>query len=349
MKLYECDPIQDPRWAKSVLDSQHASVFHSVAWLRALKQTYGYEPVVFTTCSPGEPLSNGLAFCRISSWLTGRRLVSLPFSDYCDALCSSPEELSCLLESLRDIPTHKHCRYLQIRPLDSRFGETARNAGWHSTEAFHHHSIDLSPSLDEIFKGFAKDSVQRRVRHAERAGLKQRVGRAQSDLAEFYALFLKTRRRHRVPPTPFRWFQNLARELGNALEIRLAYKDEFPAAAILTLQFRNVVYYKYGCSDDQLKHYGATPWLLWKAIDAAKISGATRFDLGRTETNNSTLLAFKNHWSPSPRHLVYWQYPGLQSDGPSRRWLGQIARNVLAVLPGKSQQKIGEFLYPHIG
>ena len=86
---YEIDPLRDERWASLVESHPHASVFHSNNWLKALRSVYGYEPVVMTTCPPGARLTNGLVFCRVNSWLTGRRLVSLPFSDHCEPLIGS--------------------------------------------------------------------------------------------------------------------------------------------------------------------------------------------------------------------------------------------------------------------
>src|ERR1700676_4757136 len=80
MSVYEIDPLSDHRWHELLQQHPRASVFHSCAWLDALKQTYEYEPVAYTTTAPGAPLKNGWVFCRIRSWLTGRRLVSLPFS-----------------------------------------------------------------------------------------------------------------------------------------------------------------------------------------------------------------------------------------------------------------------------
>ncbi len=74
-------PLRDPRWEALVGRHPHSSVFHSGNWLRTLRNVYGYELVVVTTCSPDSPLTNGLLFARVNSRLTGRRLVSLPFSD----------------------------------------------------------------------------------------------------------------------------------------------------------------------------------------------------------------------------------------------------------------------------
>src|SRR5256886_3244169 len=49
--------------------------------------------------SPDQELQNGIPFCVVRSWLTGRRLVALPFSDHCDAL-GSDVELNWLLPHL---------------------------------------------------------------------------------------------------------------------------------------------------------------------------------------------------------------------------------------------------------
>src|ERR1019366_2995967 len=78
MAVYEFDPLTDSRWTR-FLDQHHgATAFHSPGWLAAIQKTYGYEPIVFTTS--GADLTNAMVFCRISSWMTGRRLVSLPSS-----------------------------------------------------------------------------------------------------------------------------------------------------------------------------------------------------------------------------------------------------------------------------
>src|SRR5262245_16729458 len=103
MNVYEIDPLRDPRWQALIEKHPCASVFHSLGWLEALRRTYGYDPVVFSTCPPeATELTNGLVFCRVKSWLTGWRLVSLPFSDHCEPLVSSPDELTCLVAHVQN-------------------------------------------------------------------------------------------------------------------------------------------------------------------------------------------------------------------------------------------------------
>ena len=100
MQAFELNPLADPRWDHFVEQHPHGSVFHSSGWLRALRDTYQYQPKWLTTSLPAAP-ADGMLFCEVNSWLTGRRLVSLPFSDHCDPLITFSAEARGLVEYLR--------------------------------------------------------------------------------------------------------------------------------------------------------------------------------------------------------------------------------------------------------
>ena len=346
---YQLDPIRDPRWATLVKAHPKASVFHTVPWLRALRSTYGYETLAFTTSPPTGELKNGIVFCHVDSWLTGDRLVSLPFSDHCEPLCESSQELNFLIRYLQSVLEHEKWKHFQVRAIHGELGQKDGGPGCLPGAEYFFHTIDLRPDLEEVFRGFDKDSVQRRIRRADRAELCEKCGRSEGLLRDFYSLFLITRRRQRVPPTPYRWFRNLIAELGDALEIRVAYKQETPIAALITLRFRDIAYYKYGCSDERFNRYGATPWLFWKAMVSAKLCGAVEFDLGRTELDNGGLLAFKNRWVQHPKRLLYWQYPCAAHQSIAQRWKSKLAAQCFSFLPQVVQKNIGELLYKHVG
>jgi len=349
MKVYQTDPTKDARWEELLERHPGASVFHTVAWLQALRSTYGYEPVVFTTSPPAGELKNGLVFCRINSWLTGSRIVSLPFSDHCEPLCDSTEDLNFLIRYLQTAAEPEKWKYLEIRPVNRNFSETDDGIGFLPVATYFLHILDLCPDLDDVYRGLDKDCIQRRIQRAERAGLVEKCGRTDDLLRVFYELFVVTRGRHSLPPIPYAWFRNLIRYQGNALEIRLAYKDKIPISAILTLQFKDTVYFKYGCSDARFNNFGATPWLLWKAITGAKLNGTTKFDMGRTEADNAGLLEFKNHWVPQPKRLVYWEFPNCSSLDSVYGWKLKMARHVFSCMPNWILRIIGELAYRHIG
>jgi hypothetical protein len=349
MEFYQIDPITDARWAEFVERHPSSSVFHTVGWLQALQRTYGYVPVAFTTSPPSSDLKNGIVFCRIDSWLTGRRLVSLPFSDHCEPLCDSIQNEDFLIRNLQTALIKQKWKYLELRPINANFGHVGGNSDFVAAGKYFLHRLNLAPDLRSLFRDFDKDSVQRRIRRAERAGLVEKCGRSNDLLKDFYALFVTTRHRHRLPPIPYAWFNNLIQCKDKSLEIRVAYKDNIPIAAILTLQFRNVVYYKYGCSDLRFNKLGTTPWLLWRAIESGKSNGANQFDMGRTQEDNVGLLTFKNHWVPQPERLVYRKFPESSVVGSTDRWKMQIAKRIFSHMPERLLTITGRLIYRHIG
>jgi len=347
--IHTLDPLQDKRWDELVARHPKASAFHQRGWLTALARTYGYEPVVFTTSAPTDELKNGLVFCHVNSWLTGHRLVSLPFSDHCEPICDSSEERNALICRSQRALNDQSWRYLEVRATSEGFGQACAEVGFRPAGSYFLHVMDLRPDLDDVFRSLDKDCVQRRIKRAERAGLVEKCGTSDALLKAFYGLLVITRSRHHVPPPPYAWFQNLVHSHGRALEIRVAYKDGNPIAAILTLRFRETGYFKYGCSDTRFNQLGATPWLLWRAIADAKSNGALQFDLGRTQEDNAGLIAFKNHWVPHHKRLTYWRYPGTPALDAVNGWKLKMAKRVFSHLPNSLLVASGRLAYRHIG
>ena len=349
MDLYKIDPVADPRWSEFLKKHSGASVFHTPGWLEALRRTYDYEPITYTSSPPGGAIRNGLVFCRINSWLTGRRLVSLPFSDHCEPLFGSPEELDLFVARLQAEVKTQALKYLEVRPINESLCRSGAMPGFRPASRYQLHVIDLRPDLHQIRQGFHKDSILRRIQRAERAGLTEKSGRSDALLNDFYGLLVLTRARHHLPPQPYEWFRSLIDCLGDALEIRLAYKDEIPVAAILTLRFKDVALYKYGCSDLNFKNFGAMPLLLWRAIEHAKSTGAREFGLGRSEENNDGLITFKNHWTQHSTPIIYWRYPGPASMKLTESWRVTMVKRVFAGMPNRVLAASGRFIYRHIG
>ncbi len=343
--IYALDPLSDPRWATLVQEHPNASIFHTVGWLGALKRTYGYEPVVFTTSRPGVALANGLVFCRIDTWPYGRRLVSLPFSDHCTPLVTDIEDWSHLLVGLQQNCMSERRRYIEIRSshLYSPESVVFRKAG-----LFWSHKLDLRPDLSALFRGFHKDCIQRKIQRAAREDLICSEGTSDALLDQFYRLLLVTRLRHRVPPQPTHWFRNLIDCLGGNITIRIASKDDRPIAGMLCLTHKRVLVYKYGVSDHKFNNLGGTQLLLWKTIQDAKRDGFQDLDMGRCDRGNSGLAIFKQRWAAVQFPLSYWRYPprNLQA---SRSFAMRLGREMLALMPGGLLSAVGRRFYKHAG
>ena len=340
------DPLSDPRWDDLVARHPSASAFHRRGWLEALKQTYGYQPFVLTSAAASEPLTDGILACRVTSWLTGTRLVSLPFADHCEPLMGDSGNRRLLTDRLVEECTRQHCKYLEFRPLRES-GDLGNE--FQPSESFYFHELDLSPSLEQLFKGLHKDSIQRKIKRAEKEKLTYEVGRTEEFIETFYNLQLITRRRHQLPPQPITWFRNLAKNMGDALHIRVARKDGAPIATLLTLRHRSNIIYKYGCSDGAFHQMGGMPFLFWKLMQEAKATGADCIDFGRSEMENEGLVAFKDKFGTTKRTLTYYRFPQTQKQD-ARAWGDSgLARRMFSLLPDGVLSAAGKILYRHIG
>jgi CelD/BcsL family acetyltransferase involved in cellulose biosynthesis len=344
-------PLSDARWDRFLDRHARSSAFHSTPWLKALKQTYDYEVVGYTTSAPDEELENALIFARVESWLTGRRLVSLPFSDHCEPLVDRPEDLQVLIAAVEKETRSKKWRYFEIRPLKP----TAIATSLHTTTTHYtFHELDLQPDLETIFQNLHKDSIQRKIRRAEREKLCYEEGRSESLLNDFYGLLELTRRRHHLPPQPKKWFQNLVSCLGDAIKIRIARKDGRAVAAMLTVRYKDTLIYKYGGSDTCYNKLGGMHLLYWTSIQDAKASGLRYFDLGRTDANQFGLITFKKRWGTKESLLTYSRYALSDDlrhtfDTASAKARSAHARGLLAYLPGRLVSLLGRALYKHVG
>jgi len=345
------DPLKDPRWPRFLERHPLASVFHSVPWLCALQETYGYDPAVFTTSPENKELTDGVAVCSVLSWATGSRMVSLPFSDHCDPLVGDSQTLTRIVAAIQSYLRDRRWRYLEVRPLH---GLDCGDSFFQSGEAYVHHQLDLAPGLDSLFARFHKDSVQRKIYRAERERVRCEEGASEAFLRAFYSLFVLTRRRHNIPPQPLAWFRNLIASFNKALQIRVAFKDDQPVAAILTIRYKSTLTYKYGCSDSQQNRFGGTQMLFWKAIEEAKRMGLLWFDLGRSEAKHVGLVTFKDRWGAARSNLIYMRsYTG--GTTPAGRtmaldgWKLQLAKEVFARSPDKLLCLMGNLFYKHVG
>jgi len=348
----EISPIEDVRWTELVNRHRDASLFHSKAWLTALRDTYNYDPVVFTTTSSAEgPLANGFVFCRVKSWLTGQRLVSLPFSDYCELLCRGDEDPNAFLAALEGEIRTRGWRYIELRPVLST---EKIGCSFKPFVTYTLHRLDLRPDLSRLFANFHKSSIQRKIRRSEREGLAYSESSCESLLEPFYRLLVLSRRRHCVPPQPRKWFRNLIECFGSDLKIRIASKNGRAISAMLTIRHKDVMYYKYGGSDERFHRFGGMHFLYWQTIQDAKHAGLRVFDLGRTDMDQPGLITFKSRWGAPVSAVTYYRIalsgnPAHVFEPGTHERSKRALKALFAYTPPKLLSGLGAVLYKHVG
>ena len=343
--IVEFDPCRDARWLPFVNRHARATVFHSVSWLEALRQTYGFRTIAFGRVSSSDTLSSGVLLCEVRSWLTGNRLVSLPFSDHCEPLVENPEELQLLLAHVSQQRKQRNWHYIEVRPVSTEYSDAAGEP----YRKFALHRLDLRPTTEELFRKLHVDSIRRKIQKAEKSGLTIRSGRSDDLLADFFRLHVLTRRRQLSPPHPIAWFANVLRCLGHSACIRIAYVGETPAAAVFTLENEAAVVYKYGCSDEQFHRLGAMPFVFWDMIREAKRANKLGLDLGRSDLDNPGLITFKERWGAQRQPLVYSRLPAVGNVLERGAGSSLAFKQLFRYCPDWLLIGAGKLLYPHIG
>ncbi len=74
------------------------SLYYNEAWLALISKLYGYTFMPLITRDAAGQITGFLPLFSMQSSLTGRRLVSLPFSDYCPLLAKDEESANELID-----------------------------------------------------------------------------------------------------------------------------------------------------------------------------------------------------------------------------------------------------------
>ncbi len=199
------DPLQRPDWDGLVEAHPRSTVFHGSGWARVLNETYGHVPM-YVCRFEGKGLAQVLPVMEVTSRWTGRRGVSLPFTDACGALGGPGADGRTLYVEAMELGRQRRWKYLECRNYDAAWEGSAPSL------EFYGHVIDLGVGVDRLFSGL-EGAVRRGVRKAEAGGLKVEFGADEESVRTFYKLHCGTRRRHGLPPQPFRFFQSIQRHL----------------------------------------------------------------------------------------------------------------------------------------
>jgi len=330
-------------WNETLGGFENATIFHTREWANLLDATYGYRPCYLVTGSTESP-SAILPLMDVRSPITGRRGVSLPFTDMCEQLATPDAPQPDPAPALQELARQRRWRYIETRGANPfhRKASTRRLIG---------HRLDLSAGPEKLFAD-CKSSVRRAIRKAERNGVSVEFETSLTAVRQFYRLNCLTRRAHGLPPQPYAFFRNLQRALldRGLGRIGLARKDGRTVAAAVFLHFQGAALYKYGASDSAALDLRGNNLVMWEAIRRFADEGFRRFLMGRTEPDNTGLLQFKQSFGAEPYDIEYARLTldprrGASANTPPLR--GRHNR-IFQALPIPCARIVGKMLYRHV-
>jgi len=331
-----------PEWNRLIHSLPGRGPMHSGEWADTLIESYHFRPM-YLVAESGSVVCGALPIMEIDSMLTGRRGVSLPFSDACDVLSESDDITSALLHAAEEISTERKWKYFESRPVRPLPAAGATSC------TFVEHTLPLDRGKSETWDGC--DPVARRgVRKAEHSGVKAFVDTGMDAMREYYRLHLLTRRRHGLPPQPLKFFENLQRRMlrDEGGFIVLARQEGRAIAGAVFLCSGDRALYKFGASDCKYQGLRANNLVMWEGISRSIGRGCSVLSLGRTNPEQDGLRRFKRQWGALERNLEYI-YVGRESASiPTRKWrVPRWASAAFRYAPTPIARATGAILYRH--
>lgn len=338
---------QDPELSDFLLNTAGATVYHTPEWRNAVVRTYGYEPI-YLAAMGDDGIKAVLPLMLVRSWLTGTRLVSLPFANVCGPL----GEMDCfgrLMDRAIEISRERHAGSVELRTqadindvADDRF----TRVDYFVTSVV---PLDRDP---EVVWMRLKGDVRTKIRQAVKKGVEVSERSGDKDLRHFYSLFVKGRLRHGVPPQPYRFFHNLWHSMRPEQRMLLiATHGGRPAGALLNLAFGDTLCGGYIGFTLRYKPYRVSQLLNWKAIELACARGYDKFDFLRTARPSRSLREFKLRWNAQEVDLNYLYYPAVRGTAATVEETAKyrLMTFTLKRSPDFVGRLLGRVVYRHLG
>jgi hypothetical protein len=344
MNIEILDPTRTADWDHLLRNLPGASFFGTQAWATVLQASYGYTPLYFALMDSGA-LRALLPMMEVSSFLTGKRGVSLPFTDYCEPLVPHEQVFFALFDAAKQEAKRRGWKYIDVRMTNGVLRKETPSL------FFHGHVLDLSVGQEQLFAQFA-DTNRRNIKKAEKQGVEVRLENTLEALQEFYRLNCLTRRRHGLPPQPWQFFEHVHREIiAKGMGITALARHEGNAVSgNVYFHYGDKALFKFGASDMRYQHLRAGNLVMWEAIKFYTSEGCKSLCFGRTEPDNKGLRRFKEGWGTKETDITYYRFDlasgAFVTENDS---VSHSRREMFSRLPLPALRVLGSLFYRHVG
>jgi hypothetical protein len=343
LKARIIDPLGDSEWDNLVSSHPDSTIFHTARWAKVLTTSFGHRPIYleFTRASN---LSALFPLMEVSSGLTGRRGVCLPFTGYCNPLIFDGSDMSGILDTLSSLSRQRKWKYFELRCGGNSLQPIAP-----ALVTLHGHKIDLQSGVEVVFSRFAS-SVRRAIRKAERSGLNVCLVSSREAILKFYRLHTLTRKRNGNPPLPLSYF---LRVYDSIVEPGLGFvvmveKQARPVAAAVFFIYGQRAVYKFAASDLTFQDLRPNNLAMWKGIKFLMQRGADTLHLGTTTMEGEGLRRFKLSWGSEEEVIRWFRFDLAKGTWSTPRRSGSgLYKRIFATLPLALNRIVGAMFYRH--
>lgn len=338
VRVQRFEGARSAAWQSYVGRHGEGTLFHDLAWKRAVERAFGHRPH-YLTATLGERVVGVFPLFEIHSLLGGRLLVSVPYATYGGILADDAAAAAALFDEARAIAATNLVRSIEMRSQWARVPQL----GIAQSHAMFRKALPSSPEavLTEMPR-----KARAAARHAaQRFDLSVEFDRGLLEIV--WRLYSRSMRRLGSPNYPLRFFKELLAATGQDNVVQLVRQRGRPVAGLLTFLYRDTVMPYFAGLDERVSVYGLNNYLYAESMRWGVEHGYRVYDFGRTRLGNAGSYNFKRYCGFEPRRLSYQTYvmPGRTTadlSAGSARWAP--ARRVWKTLPLPITRPLGAWL-----
>jgi len=345
------NPLSDTKWDSFVQGHPHGSIYQHSSWMKVLDLTYKHiRPLCFAIEDQEGNISAAIPSFIVKSRLMGTRIVSLPFSSYCDPLVDDKKDLVKLLDCIIKEAENSNVSYYELRAFKSQDLIDDNRLQSHNYHKIH--ILNIEEGFEKIKRGLPRDIIYSEKR-ALKSGIVIRKGCSEQDLKKFYFIHASTRKRQGFPIQPYKFFKNMWEILypRGYFTLLLAELGGKTIAGMILFKFKDIVSDEIRASIPKYLAVRPNHILLWTGLEMACLEGYHYFDFGKTPPDNKGLLDFKRRWGAAIYDVPYFYYPqvkgmmSLEQNDLKHKLLRSMGKH----LPLPLARIMGRLAYHHLG
>ena len=279
-------------WDDFVHEHAEGRFCHLWGYKSALEQAYGYKCAYFKILD-GRSLVG--VFPSIVIRRGPGRLVSQPFNEYGGPLAGNltVEQLKLLPRALMGAAREEGCQNVEIRGGIACEGMTASELC--TKHPLHSYAVLNIEEGEQLWRKVLTNEARKGVNRSRKAGLTAQVRRGLSAIQDpFYRLYLLSTKRLGVPPHSRRFFEELAKGLGDRFVAAWVMNKTQPVAILLGAVTGGRLQVFVTASDSRSWVLRPNDLAHWELIQWATSVGLRVFDFG--SARYSSQIQFKKKW-----------------------------------------------------
>lgn len=321
LKLYDIGMVKS-KLLEEIEAKNRYNIFHTPSWINSICRAYNFNGY-YAIVEEDKQIITTVPLVEVCHITGKRKIVILPFTDECCPLIMDNKNFDLVIDLLKNIAQKRKWNSIEFRG-DAWFPQNTP-----ATQRYYGHHIDLCKSEERLFSALS-GSTRRNVKKAIREGVKVKFGSDDVKLSEFFRLMCITRKRHGLPPQPYRFFKILQENIlvkEKGFFACATHYDKTIATNLYLFENRHAVY-KYGASDNRMQHLRANDLLMWKSMRKLSNMGIVDLNLGRTDLHHEGLRRFKRGFGSQEYIIKYFKL-----DLTSSQFVKQKNEKKLNLLP----------------